>query len=58
MRLHIDLIQIMSNVKGKNGCNIVREGSVTFGMNLKGGIDEVEYEKFILISMIPLLHDI
>lgn len=54
MRICSDLLQVMPNVKGQFGCYTGREWPVTFGMNLKGVMDDAEYEKYLFLSIIPL----
>ncbi len=44
----------MPYIKGKFGYNSVREWPVMFGINLKGGMDDAEYEKYLFSSIIPL----
>ena len=58
MRLRSELLQFMPYIKGKFGCNSIREWPVTFGMNLKGGMDDAEYEKYLFSSIIPLFPDL
>ncbi len=58
MRLRSELLQFMPYIKGKFGCNSVREWPVTFEMNLKGGMDDAEYEKYIFLSIILLFSDL
>ncbi len=36
----------------------VREWSVTFGVNLKWGIWDADYEKYLFSSFIPLISDL
>ncbi len=51
-------LQFMPNVKGKFGCNSVRELPLTFGMNLNGDMDYAEYEKSLFSSIITLFPDL
>ncbi len=44
MQLCAKAIEFMPNILGQFGCNDVREWPVTFGMNMKGGMDNEEYK--------------
>ncbi len=58
MRIHLELMQFMPNIKGQFGCDVECEWPVTFGVNAKGGMDDVEDKKYILSSIIPLFPDL
>ena len=48
----------MPKINGKFGSSNTKQWPVTFGMNSKGGMDNDEYKKFILGSIIPLFPDV
>ena len=54
MKLHYDMAEHMPRVRGQFGCDGVRAWPVTFGSNEKGGMDEEEFEKYIMNSIVPL----
>ncbi len=58
MRLQCKLIEFMPSVIGKFAYEEEKEFPVTFGMNEKGGMDEVEFEKYIMGSIVPLFLDV
>ena len=47
----------MPRVLGQFGWEEERSWPVTFGQNEKGGMDKVEFEKYLLNSIIPLYPD-
>ncbi len=50
-------MEFMPKINGKFGSSNTKQWPVTFGMNSKGGMDDDEYKKFILGSIIPLFPD-
>ena len=52
-----DMVNFMKDVRGKFGCNKEKSWPCTFGMNAKGGMDDCEFEKYNLGSIIPLYPD-
>ena len=57
MRLQYDVAEHMPRVVGQFGCEEERTWPVTFGQNETGGMDEVEFEKYLLNSIVPLYPD-
>ena len=51
------MVKFMKNVRGKFGCTEEKTWPCTFGMNAKGGMDDCEFEKYNLGSIIPLYPD-
>jgi hypothetical protein len=54
MQLDVDVIKHAPSVRGKFGFKEEQFFLVTFGMNEKGGMDEKEFEEYILNSIVPL----
>jgi hypothetical protein len=54
MKLHYDMAEHMPRVRGQFGCDGVRSWPVTFGSNEKGGMDEEEFEKYVMNAIVPL----
>jgi hypothetical protein len=54
MRLDFDVLEHAQQVIGKFGGDEERAWPVSFGQNEKGGMDEVEFEKYLLNSIVPL----
>ena len=54
MKLDYDVAEYMPLVQGQFGCKEVRLWPVTFGSNEKGGMDNEEFKKYIMNSIIPL----
>jgi hypothetical protein len=54
MRLDFDVIEHVPQVLGRFGCEEERAWPVTFGKNEKGGMDNVEFEKYLMNSIVPL----
>jgi len=48
MQLQYDVAEHMPRVVGQFGCEEERSWPVTFDQNEKGGMDEVEFEKYLL----------
>ncbi len=49
MRLKVDILQFMPNITGIFGYNTIQNvWPVTCGMNLKGGMDDDKFQKYIL----------
>ena len=44
----------MPNIRGKFGCNEDHLWACTFGLNENGGMDDIEFEKYIMNSIVPL----
>ena len=57
MRLQYDVAEHMPHVVSQFGCEEERSWPVTFGQNEKGGMDEVEFEKYLINSIVPLYPD-
>ena len=53
-RLRNKMLQWMPNVIGKFGCDKEKEWPCTFAMNAKGEMDDKEFTKFMLNSIVPL----
>ena len=53
-RMRNEMLAWMQNVRGKFGCEEERFWACTFGMNAKGGMDDDEFEKYIVNSIVPL----
>ena len=53
MRLQYDVVECIPCVLGQLGCEEERSWQKTFGQNEKGGMDEVEFEKYPLTSVVP-----
>ena len=51
------MIQYMQGLRGKFGCKDIKEWDYTFGMNTKGGMDEEEFTKYCMNSIVPLWPD-
>ena len=54
MRLDIDTFDHIPDVRGRWGFLQEENKNVTFGMNEKGGMDEKEFEEYIMNSIVPL----
>ena len=54
MRLDFDVVEHVPQVLGRFGCEEERAWPVTFGQNEKGGMDDVEFEKYLMNSIVPL----
>jgi hypothetical protein len=54
MRLDYDVAEHTPRVMGMFGSTEVKGWPVSFGMNEKGGMDDDEFEKFMLNSIVPL----
>ena len=54
MRLDIDSFDHIPDVRGRWGLLQEENKNVTFGMNEKGGMDEKEFEEYILTAIVPL----
>ena len=54
MRLDYDVIEHAPQVLGRFGCEEERAWPVTFGQNEKGGMDDVEFEKYLMNAIVPL----
>ena len=57
MRLRAELVKYYPNIRGKFGYEEVRLLLVPFGMNTKGGMDNHEFEMYLLNDIFPLLPD-
>ena len=57
MKLRVDMVQYMQGVRGKFGCKDIKEWDCTFGMNTKGGMDDEEFTKYCMNSIVPLWPD-
>jgi hypothetical protein len=54
MRLQFDVAEHMPSIWGKFGKDEVCSWPVTFGQNEKGGMDDEEFEKYLMKSIVPL----
>ncbi len=54
MRLDVDSITHIPDVRGQWGLNQEEAKNVIFGMNEKGGMDEKEFEEYIMLAIVPL----
>ena len=54
MRLDVDSIEHIPDVRGQWGLNGEEDKNVTFGMNTKGGTHEKEFKEYIMMAIIPL----
>ena len=57
MRLRDELVKYYPNICGKFGCGEVRLWPVSFCMNTKGGMDDNEFELYLLNAVFPLFPD-
>ncbi len=53
----VDMAEFMSSVKRKFECKLEQLWGTTFGMNLKGGIDDEVFQKYIFNSFWSLFPD-
>ena len=53
-RLRLEMIEWMPSIQGKFGGDENKVYPCTFGMNTKGGMDDEEFHKYIVNSIIPL----
>ena len=58
MKLRSELVRYMPDTWGKFGCTERRSWPTTYGMNTKGGMDEGEFEKYLLGSLFALYPDV
>ena len=54
MHLDFDVVEHVPQVLGRFGCEEERAWPVTFGQNEKGGMDDIEFEKYLMNSIVPL----
>jgi hypothetical protein len=54
MRLDIDSFDHIPDVRGRWGFLQEENKNVTFGMNEKGGMDEKEFEEYVMTAIVPL----
>ena len=57
MRFDIDVIEHSPRVRGQFGFGEEKLFPITFGMNEKGGMDEKEFEEYLMNSIVPLYPD-
>ena len=57
MKLSVDMIQYMQGVRGKFGYKDIKEWDCTFGMNTKGRMDDEEFTKYCMNSVVTLWPD-
>ena len=57
MKLRNNLVQFIPKVRGQFGTAADHSWVATFGMNAKGGMDDEEFEKYIMGSILPLYPD-
>ncbi|KAL7532024.1 hypothetical protein ACHAWF_009676 [Thalassiosira exigua] len=53
-RFRNEMIEWMLNTRGTFGCDEEKSWPCTFGMNAKGGMDDVEFYKYVVNSILPL----
>ncbi len=53
MQICLELMQFMPNIKGQFCCDVEHNWPVTFGMNAKGGMDDVEYKSIFYCQLFP-----
>ena len=56
-RLKNEMMEWMPMIVGQYGCNKQKHWPCTFGMNMKGGMDDDEFEKYFLNYIVPLFSD-
>jgi len=54
MRLDFDVVEHVPQVLGRFGCEEERAWPVAFGQNEKGGMNDEEFEKYLMNSIVPL----
>ena len=54
MKMKNDIISCMPQVVGKFSCDKEKSWPCTFGMNEKGGMDDIEFENYFINSIVPL----
>jgi hypothetical protein len=57
MRLQYDVAEHIPIIWGKFGKKKVCPWPVTFGQNEKGSMDDEEFEKYLMNSIVPLYPD-
>ena len=60
MRLNNMMLEFMPTITGKFGCNEEQDWDCIFGMNTKGGMDDKEFEKYVVNNLMriwPPAHD-
>ncbi len=50
----LETFKFMKNVRVQFGCNEVKTFPYTFGLNEKGGINKKEFQKYLVVNIIPL----
>jgi hypothetical protein len=58
MKLRMEMVTFMPDILGRFGCTEERNWPISFGVNAKGGMDEEEFEKYLLNSIFPLYPDV
>ena len=58
MKLRSELVGFMPDTRGRFGCHEIRAWPTTYGMNCKGGMDEGEFEKYLLGLLFALYPDV
>ena len=56
-RIWNEVFQFCPSVIGKFGTNFERSWDCTFGLNTKGGMDNHEFEQYVMDSILPLYPD-
>ena len=56
-RIWNEVFQFCPSVIGKFGTNFERSWDCTFGLNTKGGMDNPEFEQYVMNSILPLYPD-
>eukprot|EP00804_Cyclotella_cryptica_P018915 CCRYP_006435-RA/>CCRYP_006435-RA protein AED:0.37 eAED:0.41 QI:34/0/0/1/0/0/2/0/145 len=56
-RINVNSIALVPKIHGQFGTSDLMEWPLTIGMNETGGMNDVEFQEYILNSIIPLLPD-
>ena len=54
MHLDFDVVEHVPQVLGRFGCEEECAWPVSFGQNEKGGMDNIDFEKYLMNSIMPL----
>jgi hypothetical protein len=57
-RIRIDVADLYKKVVMTLGTDKEHELDCTFGLNVKGGMDQVEFEKYMMLSLVDRLGEI
>ena len=56
-KISMDFFSNMMNIRGRWGFGEVVQRGITFGANAKAGMDNIEFEKYLMESIVPLYPD-